>query len=100
VVPTTSCLRCHDIRGVGKPAFNPIPMLAFNPFDKQARTTWVNNNTVKTRQDVLGRMLKRMVTDKDMPPEDSPEAELFRAKDPASFDAVKEWLEAELKKAK
>ena len=37
VVATTACIRCHDVRGVGKPAFNPIPMLAFDPFDKTSR---------------------------------------------------------------
>ena len=32
-------------------------------------------------------------------PEDSQEAELYRAKDPTALDALKDWLEAELKKA-
>ena len=37
---------------------------------------------------------------RDMPPEDSAEYDAFRVKNPAEFDAVKEWLDAELKKAK
>jgi hypothetical protein len=101
LVPTTACLHCHDIRGAAKQsAFNPIPMLAFDPFDKQARDNWVKSNDAKNRAAVLSRMLKRLVTDRDMPPEDSAEYERFRQKDPAAFDAVKEWLESELKKVK
>ena len=38
-----------------------------------------------------------MNNDRDMPPEDSREADAFRGKE---FDAVKEWVAAELKKAK
>ena len=45
-------------------------------------------------------MLKRLGTDKDMPPEDSTEAELYRAKDPTAINAVRDWLDAELKKLK
>jgi hypothetical protein len=101
VVPTTACLRCHDIRPAGKPTgFSPIPMLAFDPFDKTARESWSKSTERKQRTAVLTRLLKRLGRDKDMPPEDSSEAALFRAKDPASFDAVKDWLEGELKKAK
>jgi hypothetical protein len=100
-VPTTSCLHCHDIRGTAKQsAFNPIPMLYFDPFDKTARAKWVEDNDAKKRVAVLSRFITRLVTDKDMPPEDSAEYERFRQKDPASFDAVKDWLESELKKAK
>jgi hypothetical protein len=101
-VPTTACLRCHDIRPSGQSAtaFSPIPMLAFDPFDKQAREVWLKTADRKKKTAVLTRFLKRLDTDKDMPPEDSSEHELFRVKDQASFDAVKEWLEAELKKAK
>jgi hypothetical protein len=44
--------------------------------------------------------VKRLATDKDKPPSDSAEAELYRVKDPASLNAAKEWLEAELKKVK
>jgi hypothetical protein len=98
IVPTTACLRCHDVRGIGKPAFNPIPMLAFDPFDKQSREAWVRNADPKQKQPILERMLKRLVTDKDMPPEDSFEHDLFRGKDPASFHAVKDFLETELMK--
>jgi cytochrome c553 len=100
VVPTTACLRCHDVAGVGRPAFNPIPKLAFDPFDRAAREAWVRSNDARTRDQVLGRMLKRVATDRDMPPEDAPEYEAFRAKDPAAFDALTGWLEAELKRAK
>jgi hypothetical protein len=35
-----------------------------------------------------------------MPPEDSAEYDTFRAKNPAMFDAAKDWIDAELKKAK
>jgi hypothetical protein len=101
IVPSTACLHCHDIRGAAKQsAFNPIPMLSFDPFDKQARDNWVKSNDAKKREAVLSRMLKRLVTDKDMPPEDSAEYERFRQKDPAAFEAVKQWLESELKKVK
>jgi len=100
VVPTTACLRCHDVHGIGKPAFNPIPMLAFDPFDKKSREAWVSNNPAKQREQVLGRMLRRIATDKDMPPEDAPEYDAFRTKDQPAFDALKDWLEAELKQAK
>jgi hypothetical protein len=101
-VPTTACLRCHDIRPAGQTmaAFSPIPMLAFDPFDKQGREAWLKTADRKKKTAVLTRFLKRLDTDKDMPPEDSTEHQLFRVKDQASFDAVKEWLEAELKKAK
>lgn len=100
VVPTTACLRCHDVSGAGRPAFNPIPKLAFDPFDKSAREVWVKSNDAGKREQVLARMLKRVGADKDMPPEDAPEYERFRAKDAAAFDALRDWLEAELKRAK
>ncbi|MBA4186480.1 MAG: hypothetical protein C0467_00535 [Planctomycetaceae bacterium] len=100
VVPTTACLRCHDVTGTAKQAFNPIPMLAFDPFDKPSRENWVRNNEAKKRELVIGRMLKRLVADKDMPPEDAPEYERFRTKDQPAFDGLKDWLEAEMKRAK
>jgi cytochrome c553 len=100
VVPTTACLRCHDVTGIGRPAFNPIPKLAFDPFDRAAREVWVKSNDARTRDQVLGRMLRRVAADKDMPPEDAPEYEAFRTKDAAAFDALTGWLEAELKRAK
>jgi hypothetical protein len=101
VVPTTACLRCHDTRTAGKrPAFSPIPVLAFDPFDKTAREAWLKTADRKQRLEVLGRFLTRLGKDKDMPPEDSTEAELFRGQNPAAFAAVTDWLEAELKKAK
>ena len=101
LVPTTACFRCHDTAVAGKrPAFSPIPVLAVDPFDKVARETWVKTAERKQRVEVLGRFLTRLGKDKDMPPEDSPEATLFRGQNPAAFDSVTEWLEAELKKAK
>jgi hypothetical protein len=101
IVPTTACQRCHDLRGVGKPsAFNPIPMLAFDPFDATSREAWVKATDPRKRAEVLTRMTKRLVTDKDMPPEDAPEYEKFRQKEAAAFDGIKDWLDAELKKAK
>src|SRR5262245_26529002 len=99
-VPTTACLRCHDIRGVGKPAFNPIPMLAFNPFDPAGREAWLKTVDKKKKTAVLSRFVRRLVKDKDMPPEDSAEYLLYSEKDPAALNEVKEWLEAELKKTK
>jgi hypothetical protein len=101
IVPTTACMRCHDVRGVTKQtAFNPIPMLAFDPFDKTAREAWAKGTDAKKRAEVLARMTKRLVTDKDMPPEDAPEYAKFREKEAAAFDGIKDWLEAELKRAK
>jgi hypothetical protein len=100
IVPTTACMRCHDVRGAAKPtAFNPIPMLAFDPFDKAGREAWAKGTDAKKRAAVLARMTKRLVTDKDMPPEDAPEYAKFREKEAAAFDGIKDWLEAELKRA-
>ena len=97
-------------RSAGSPLSFSFPMpeappmegevLAFDPFDKLSRETWVRNNEAKKREQVLSRMLKRVAADKDMPPEDAPEYEKFRTKDQAGFDALKDWLEAELKNAK
>ncbi len=101
VIATTACVRCHDVRGPGKAAFSPIPMLAFDPFDKASRETWAKATPdAKKRLPLLARMAKRLTDDRDMPPEDSAEYDAFRVKNPAEFDAVKEWLDAELKKAK
>ena len=101
LTPTTACLRCHDIHPAGKAAtFSQIPLLAFDPFDTTARESWVKTADRKQKTAVLTRLLKRLDRDKDMPPEDSEEAALFRKKDPAAFDSVRDWLEAELKKAK
>jgi hypothetical protein len=89
------------VRGPGKAAFSPIPMLAFDPFDKTSRDAWTKANPdAKKRAAVLARLLKRLSEDRDMPPEDSAEYETFRAKNPADFDAVREWLDSELKRAK
>lgn len=99
-VPTTACLRCHDVRTPGRASeFNPIPQLAFDPLDKAGREAWVRSADAKTREVVLGRMLRRVGTDRDMPPTDAAEYTLFRANDPAAFDAVTAFLEAELRKA-
>jgi hypothetical protein len=49
---------------------------------------------------VLAKLTRRLVTDQDMPPEDSPEHEKYRIKDKAGLEVVKEWLDAEMKKAK
>src|SRR5262249_45092368 len=101
VVPTTACLRCHDVRASGKPrAFEPIPALPFDPFDKATRAAWVRAAEAKAKKQVLARMLDRLVEDEDMPPTDSPEHEWFRTKGPAAFAEVKACLEAELPKMK
>lgn len=100
VLPSHACLRCHDVLGTGKAAFNPIPPLAFDPFDATARAEWLKNADRKSRTEILARLQKRLGTDKDMPPDDSIEAELYRSKDAAGMNAVKGWLDAELKKVK
>ncbi|MBP3954445.1 hypothetical protein J8F10_03970 [Gemmata sp. G18] len=101
VLPSHACATCHDFRTGPKPAaFSPIPVLAFDPLDATTRDNWLKTASRKQRQDVLGRLLKRIDKDKDMPPEDSVEAELYRVKDPTAISALKEWLDAELKKAK
>ena len=101
VTPSHACLACHDVRTGAKPAaFNPIPALAFDPFDTVAREAWLNTTDRKKKAAVLSRLVKRLNTDKDMPPVDSTEAELYRTKDPAALAAVKDWLDAELKKGK
>jgi hypothetical protein len=101
VVATTACVRCHDVQKPGRAAFSPIPMLAFDPFDKGSREAWVKANPdVKKRAPVLTRLQKRLVTDADMPPEDSAEYDAFRTKNPAELDALRDWLDAELKKAR
>ena len=42
VVPTSACLRCHDVRPNGKaPRFDPIPPLAFDPLDVPGRKAWL-----------------------------------------------------------
>ncbi len=101
LIPTTSCLRCHDIRVAGKKAQSgPIPLLAFDPFNKTSREGWIATADKAKKEVVLSRMLKRMSTDQDMPPEDSLEFKLFRSKNPASFEDVKQFLESELKRVK
>jgi hypothetical protein len=49
---------------------------------------------------VLARLLKRVIDDRDMPPEDSAEHDAFRVKNTTDFDAMRDWLSAELKKAR
>jgi len=101
VIATTACVRCHDVRGPGKAAFSPIPILAFDPFNKDNREAWMKATPdAKKRLPILTRMSKRLSEDRDMPPEDSAEYDAFRVKNPTDFYAVKEWLDAELKKAK
>ena len=99
-LPSTACLRCHDVNGVGRHTFNPIPKLAFDPFDKPSRERWAEDTGAVQKKATLERMLKRLVTEQDMPPEDSLEFALFRRKDPAAFAALKEFLESELSKVK
>lgn len=99
VLPSHACLGCHDT-AAGKKGFNPIPALAFDPFDATARADWLKFTDRARKGDVLTRMLKRIDTDKDMPPTDSVEHELYRTKDPTALAAVKGWLEAELKKVR
>jgi hypothetical protein len=100
VVPTSACLRCHDVRtGTKEKAFDPIPALGFDPLDKQARTNWARGATAKTKEQVLGRLQKRLFTDADMPPQDAPESKLFRG-DEAAASELKKFLEDELKPAK
>lgn len=97
LAPSHACLACHDIRGAKSTGFNPIPPLAFDPFDPAGRNAWLKTADRPKRIQVLTRFVQRMGTDRDMPPEDSREAELFRGKE---FDAAKDWLAAELKKVK
>lgn len=95
--PTTACLRCHDVRPSGKArAFEPIPALPFDPFDKAARETWLKSAPDERKRDVLIRLQTRLFKDPDMPPVDAPENALFREKDSAAFDQLKEIIEREL----
>lgn len=101
LVPTTSCLRCHDVSAPGRKAqFSPIPHLAFDPFDKSSRKAWIAKADLQKKEEVLSRMLRRMGQDQDMPPEDSLEYKLFRSKDPSSFEEVRQFLETELRKVR
>ncbi len=101
IVPTTACLRCHDVRASGKARmFESIPALAFDPLDKQARDLWMKSATNERKQQVLTRIQVRLYRDADMPPRDSPEHELFRVKNAAAFDELKTFVETELAKAK
>ncbi len=101
LIPTTACLRCHDVARPGKrPAFSPIPLLSFDPFDAASRQTWLENADPRQKAVVLERMLRRVGIDRDMPPEDSTEYELFRARDPAAFESMRKFLQEESKKAK
>lgn len=101
VTPTTACLRCHEVRGEGRARFaEPLPALAFDPFDRKAREAWLKGADRFRRQEVLARMLQRVAVDKDMPPEDEPEHEHFRVNDAAAFDEARLFLEAAMKDAK
>ena len=77
-LPSHACMACHDVRAASK-GFNPIPMLAFDPFDRTSREAWLKNTDRKKKTEELTRLIKRLSTDKDMPPEDSTEAALYRA---------------------
>lgn len=100
IVPTTACLRCHDVRAGAKGRlFEPIPALVFDPLDKQAREQWAKTTDPKRKQEVLSRLLERVSTDADMPPQDSPEHDLFKVKQAAAFDDLKRYLEAEVEKS-
>jgi hypothetical protein len=97
VVPTTACLRCHDVRPAGKArAFESIPALAFDPLDKTARQNWLTTANKERKQEVLIRMIARLYKDADMPPQDSPEHDRFRVKEAAAFADARIFLEAEL----
>jgi hypothetical protein len=101
LVPSTQCRGCHDIRSYGKAAgTEPIPALLFDPFDKDGREAWLKTADKKTKVQFLTKLLRRLGEDKDMPPTDSAEFEIFRSRDPAAFEAVKMFLEAELRKTK
>jgi hypothetical protein len=101
VVPTSACLRCHDVRGGPKERmFEPIPALSFDPMDKKARTTWARTADPKHKQEVLTRLQRRLFADSDMPPQDSPEHPLFRIKEAADFDALRQFLDDEIEKPK
>lgn len=100
VVATTACVRCHDVQKGPKAEFSPIPLLAFDPYDKDSREAWAKVTDAKKRAAVLARYLKRVAEDRDMPPEDSAEYDAFRVKNTTDFDAMREWLATELKKAK
>jgi len=98
-LPTTACLGCHDVRKPGQALpFNPIPPLAFDPFDASSRAAWLKSTDSSRRAVTLGRMLKRMTL--DMPPADSAEHGMFREKDPESFRLAIEALERELARAR
>jgi hypothetical protein len=102
IMPTSACLRCHQVAEYGKAIrFDLIPPLAFDPFDKLGREAWLRRTAdAKKRHDVLKRMMTRLATDADMPPEDAPELDLFRVKKAASFAEVKQFLTAHLGKSK
>jgi hypothetical protein len=99
--PTTACLRCHEVRdSTRRVAFESIPQLPFDPFDRAAREAWVKKSGEKRRLEVLRLLAERLHEDRDMPPEDSPEHALFRVKDAAAFEDVKVFLTSELGRLK
>jgi hypothetical protein len=101
VVPTSACLRCHEVRaGPKERLFEPIPALRFDPMDKRVRAEWARTADPKSKQELLARLQKRVFTDADMPPQDSPEYKLFRTEQAAAFDDLKRFLDAELDKPK
>jgi hypothetical protein len=99
IVPTTACLRCHDVRPSGKARlFESIPALTFDPLDKKARESWLKSAANERKLEVLTRIQVRLYKDADMPPKDSPEHGRFRMKEAAAFDQVKTFIETELAK--
>lgn len=96
IVPTSACLRCHEVRDGWSSRFDPIPPLAFDPFDPASRAAWLRTADPAARRAVLSRLVARLATDADMPPEDAPEYDRFRVRDAVAFDAVSRFLTAEL----
>jgi hypothetical protein len=95
--PNSACLGCHNLwSSANASVTDPVPLLAFDPFDKKARKAWVKSTPPGRRLKVLNRMLDRLARDQDMPPEDSPEYQRFRINDPVEFGSALQFLVAEL----
>lgn len=101
VVPTSACLRCHEVAPSGIASkFTVVPPLPFDPFDAAGRQTWLRDADARTKGLVLARLIRRLATDADMPPEDSPEHTQFKMKSAESFAEAKRYLATELDKLK
>jgi hypothetical protein len=99
VVPTSACLRCHDVHAATKgPGFEQIPALRFDPLDKKGRAEWVRAADYKRKQEYLALLKKRLFADADMPPQDSPEHKAFRVEQAAAFDDLKRFVAVETEK--